>query len=286
MTSVALRGVTMSDVGPYLITKYEHSGLVSRHELVADPLGGGRFSGPSVGESGMIVVEGAVLTPGLYSGSKADQQQAADTVRALWRTLAAAWAPNPEFDGVDEIAVAPGGSAEIFLGRPQSISPRTEWMHQGVMPFRASFQVTDPRSFETYSLTSAPVTVASTSGGFDTPLVTPMVSSGTGSTGDTSVFNPGTAPTPWKVDLTAPLTDPRIILNGRTVLLSPFDLLAGEVATVDSLTQRVTVSGADRPVVSFLSEWADVPPGQSTLSLRASGGTGSATLTLRPAYYP
>jgi hypothetical protein len=156
-------------------------------------------------------------------------------------------------------------------------------------PIECSIQwkCSDPRR---YSLTESTVTVglASSSGGLDYPLEYPL-DYGASVGGSGLVTNNGSADAPLHATLAGPLTNPVLACpDADWTLRFDLTLAAGETLTVSAAAGTVTLDGADRlytlaasssPVDACL-----LPPGQSSVSLAASAGSGSATLTYRHAY--
>jgi hypothetical protein len=195
--------------------------------------------------------------------------------------LRAAWRPHTE-SGLLELALELHSGPYVYRGRPLRPSVLTDEFGAGIGTLR--FDVIDPLLYSGAQSQAAVAVTNVVVGGFDTPLVTPLVTTSSGSLGDASVFSFGTADAPWTAQLFGPLTDPRIILNGQSINMTG-SIPAGSILLVDSRTGRVTLDGAMRPWVLATSTWWDIPPGSSTFSLRAAAGTGSAVLTWRDAFY-
>lgn len=252
-------------LSPYVVAarSLAMSGVVARQNTVELPRGGIAFIDDDVSDAGTISFEALILGDDL------------DDAKALWLALAAAWSPG----GGDELALTIGTGTQVYRGRPLSCVPVLDGYSTAVA--RCTFTVTDPRWFST-ATQSVSVTVASSSGGMDTPMDTPMVTTGSGSTGDAAVFNAGTADAPWYAYIVGPVTTPRLILNGQLLEIVG-DVPAGSMMTVDSETGVIRLDGASRPWDTFESTWWEIPPGASTLSFRAAAGTGSMVLVWQDA---
>jgi hypothetical protein len=261
MAAVTLGGVTADTVGPIVLASLSLPGITARQSTTPLPDGGVTFTGSDVGESGTLAIEAHILGV-----------DAANCV-ALADDLAAAWSPATEDR---EVLVSLPGSDRIYRGRPTSCIPVIDGTETGAA--RCSFLVADWRWYAN-ATKSVSVGVAALTGGITTPLDTTggITSTGSGSTGDASVVNDGTAPTPWVAYIVGPVTTPRLILGGKTIELLG-DVSAGSTLVVNGEDGSVRLGGASRPWVSFESTWWEIPPGTSTFSFRAVAGTGTATL--------
>lgn len=267
-----LRGVTTGQGTSYPWRAMPRGlGTQSRRNRVQLLTGGVAPVGADVGEAGELSFEVTVL------GTSPSNTE------ALVNTLVAAWAPSYE-EEVEELSLVLESVARVYRGRPIGSTIVLDGIRRGSLAAaQLRFEVVDDRWFSS-TVKSVGVTVAGSSGGMDTPMDTPMVTTGSGSTGDVTVTNDGTAPAPWTAYLSGPLTSPRLILGGYTILIDG-DIAAGSTVVVDSREQTVLVDGASQPWSTPTSTWWEIPPGASTFSFRASAGTGTATLTWRDASY-
>lgn len=267
--SLALRGVMAADhpnLSPYVITAWQLPGKTARQALVPRLRGGTSFASADVGEAGQLTVEIAVL--GFST----------DDCEMKGNTWTAAWAES----SVDlELIATIGTRSRIYRGRPQSCIPAVDG--SDVSAFRCAFTTADPFWLDPAENWST-AAVGTLTGGFDSPIVSPIVTTSSGSTGDAAVLNQGTANAPWYALLFGPITNPVISLNGRSIQLVG-DIPANSTLRIDGESHRVDLDGLMRPWAQFSSDWWDIPPGASTFSLRAQAGTGSGRLVWRDAYH-
>lgn len=211
------------------------------------------------------------------SGGAAEAEAAAMRLRAAF----APW----DSDDMAELTIELWSGTYMLRGRPAWVETRPESGQFGGWVARAEFEACDPLIYAADPKV-AQVTFSASGGGMDTPMDTPMVTTGSGFTGDVAVTNDGTAPAPWTATIvpTTVLSRPRLILAGKMVELDK-DFAPGAAVYLDSSRGSVTLEGAVRPYVSTDSSWWEIPPGQSTLSARASSGTGEVTVTWRDASY-
>jgi hypothetical protein len=266
--AVTLNGVTAGQAEPMFLQSLSGLGQTARTGRTPLVTGGRAATGGDVSEGRDIVCE-----IGISADDPVDVEGYIDE-------LVAAWAPSATDT---ELTVQLARGARLYPGRPTGIDVDPGMLPNGAAVARCTFEAFDARW---YSSTPKSVTVlfGGTSGGLDTPFVTPFVFAGSGSTGDALVVNDGTAPSEWSATISGPVTSPRLILGGKTVQLDA-DIAEGTVVTVDSRTGSVVVSGAARPWVALSSVWWQIPPGSSTFSARATAGTGSASLTWRDGSY-
>jgi hypothetical protein len=231
---------------------------------------GSRAAGPDYANSSLLVFE--LQTVGTSSAE----------IEAAGFDLREAFAPAT--DDL-ELAVTMAAGSYVIFGRPMA----GEYdLTDSAPPFllgraRVTFEALDPRWYAATTTSVSAATLVET-GGFETPMVTPLVTTTSGSTGDASVTNNGTTDAPWTATLNGPLTEPRLVLNGVTILING-TIPAGEIATVDSRTRSVIMGEQVRHWVSYVSSWWDIPPGTSTFSLRATSGTGTVLLNWRDASF-
>lgn len=251
----------------YVLSSWSLPGSTSRQNTVELATGGITFVGDDVGEAGAVSFECHII------GASVDD--CADLADDLVATFAA-------YSDVDECAATVGTRTKVYRGRPLSCVPVLDGSDTGSA--RCTFTVADPRWYSTTK--SVNVTVASMSGGITTPIDTTggITSTGSGSSGDVTVVNAGTAPAPWTAYINGPVTTPRLILGGQTLELLG-DVPAGSTLVVDSYNGTIRLDGASRPWKSFESVWWEIPPGTSTFSFRAVTGTGTATLIWQDASF-
>lgn len=268
--AVELEGIEAATLAPYILTSVAGLGQTTRGARVALITGGRSATGSDVADGREIVCEIAVFA--------ANPSVAED----LTDDLVAAWAPS----SVDiDLTVTMARGARVRRGRPSLIDVDYSGLTQGVVRTRCVFEAFDWRWYDA-STKSVTVSVAGTTGGITTPIDTTggITSTGSGSTGDASVVNAGTAPAPWTAYINGPVTTPRLIMAGQTLELLG-DVPAGSTLVVDSYNGTIRLDGASRPWKSFESVWWEIPPGTSTFSFRAAAGTGSATLIWQDASY-
>jgi hypothetical protein len=262
MTTIVAGGVTVAEhatVSPFVLSTLSISGTLSRQNTVQLADGGVAFVGRDVGEAGSISFECHIL-----GASTDDCVDLVDDIMAAF---------GPASDN-RELTLTMGTRSKVYRGRPLSCVPVLDGSQYGAA--RCSFTVADPRWFG--SLTkSVTIGVASLSGGMTTPLTTPLITTGSGSSGDAVVTNAGTAPAPWTAYVSGPVTNPRLILGGNTIELLGV-VPAGSTLVVDSYEGTIRLDGASRPWATFESVWWEIPAGTWTFSFRATAGTGSATL--------
>lgn len=237
------------------------------------------------GQHGTVATSGDTGGPGLlewdleYLHAEVTGERAAAAELAAF-DLREAWRPH-EGDGLLELTVQMQSGVYLYRGRPLRPAVITDEWGYGTANIR--FDVLDPLTYGA-AQRQASVTLTPVTGGFDNPIITPIVTTSSGSTGDAFVLNEGRAPAPWSVLISGPITNPRLILNSKSIDIVGV-IPAGSNLLVDSRTGRVELDGAMRPWVVGYSQWWDIPPGSSTFSFRADGGTGTAILTWRDAYY-
>lgn len=215
----------------------------------------------------------------LHAGSTGAQAEAAGFA------LKDAWSPETG-DDVVELEVVMQSGTFVYLGRPMRPDVITDEFGYGTA--HVQFETCDPLTYLS-TTKSVTATAGGTSGGLTTPLTTPVTTTGSGSTGDVSVTNAGTAPVSrWVIALTggsAGVATPRLMLGGQVVTIDG-TIPAGVTALVDSDTGTITIGGAAVPWISPTSVWWSIPPSTtSTFSYRAASGDGTATLIWRDANY-
>jgi hypothetical protein len=230
---------------------------------------GTRPTGQDVAGAGIVEVE-----VWHKSGNRA-------VARAAVAELKAAWSAFDEL-GTTTLLLDTAEGPEIVNGRPMLPAVNQAQIEHGVASALLQFDQTDPLVY-TFGAKSVSVGFGGTSGGLLTPFDTPFVTTGSGTTGDVPLFNGGSASAPWVATISATtlLSRPRLILGGKVVEVGG-DIPANETATLDSDDQAFRLAGAPLPWVAAW-DWPEVPPGASTLSARASAGTGTVLLTWQDA---
>lgn len=181
------------------------------------------------------------------------------------------------------------GTVEYALvGRPRGVDVVLDRkLRAGVYRARCSFVATDPRLYVNGE-TIAVIDVATGEGvGLEFDATPDFSFGGTITEGSALITNGGLYPTPFRVEFSGPLTNPRII-NADTGYELSFtgELAAGETLLVDTDTRTVLLNGTSSRYswLATQSRWFDLPPGNTTLQFVAVAGTGQATITYRSAY--
>jgi Siphovirus-type tail component, C-terminal domain len=211
------------------------------------------------------------------------RSNSADEHIAAEKLLLGAWAPV----AADvELTLTLDGDIRILIGRPVECSITSDRARSGnyLSWARLVFEALDPLWYAA-GLHHAFVVFVPPSGGFGEPFGEPFGEGAVGGS-DTNVTNIGTAPAPWQltINVLTDATDPVITVNGNQIQLVA-NLTAGDFVTVDSKTRRVTLNDSPRTWATFDSVWSDLPPGNSTVSLRASSGSMNGTIAWRDASF-
>lgn len=109
----------------------------------------------------------------------------------------------------------------------------------------------------------------------------------------TALVNPGddATPTHLKVAFAGPLTRPilrNMTANPDIMLAVDYTIPSGSTLTVDVASDRTTMGSLllNSKIAYTGSIWPmEIFPGSNTLNLQADSGTGSCTVTTRPAYF-
>ena len=192
-------------------------------------------------------------------------------------------------DGVERpLIVNDGTGATYRMARvvARSIPQDVHFQHAPV-EVSVQWNCADPRRYGLES-TAAAVRVSSTTGGLGYPLDYPL-DYGTTVGNSAVVSNTGTSDSHVVVSFAGPLTRPRIVCSAGWALEFDTPLAAGETLTANALDGTVLLDGADRlytiTPTSDPLEACTLPPGESvSVGLSAESGTGTATVTYRPAY--
>lgn len=269
-----LRGYEFGDGEPWVWVNWPSGvgpGAYRTDRAPAPGRGGEVALGPDYAGAGQLVFELRMLST-------------AALIEAEAFLLRQAFAPVSNGGELLELTWESAGGTYVVRGRPEAPALDLNDAKFGKGLARVSFQTLDPLWYSV-NWQQVTATAGGATGGIASPPVSPPVTTGGSSGADKAVFNGGTASAPWTMQLNGPLTTPSLMLNGLTVELYPGEISAGSVAYIDSRTRSVTLDGNPRAWVSFGSVWWDIPPGSSTFSLRATAGTGTATLMWRDANY-
>jgi hypothetical protein len=239
----------------------------------ADAVGrsGQRVTGPDYAGSNTLTF------PLIYD---TDPGSASDVELAAFRLLEAF--AEEQTNELVELTLVMASGTYVIRGRP--MAPALD-LKQGYASFgRAlvSFETIDPRWYSS-TVKTATTGLPTLTGGLTTPIVTPIVTTGGGASGDIILENNGRKPAPWTATIIGPVTNPRLMLNGETVELNG-GIGAGSTLTIDSDTGAIKLNGFTRPWLTFTSTWWEIPPGLSQFSFRASSGTGTVRLAWRDVY--
>ena len=155
----------------------------------------------------------------------------------------------------------------------------------GTLRARCTFWCSDPRLFGG-SIVS-PFVLPSGGTGLTFNATTNFTFGSAGSGGINNLINAGTYPTDWSAVFVGPLTDPVIehIDQSATLGLS-LVLGASDTLTLDSRTRSVLLNGTASRYSALTpgSRWFQLTPGSNTIRFRAGTGSGSMSVTYRPAY--
>lgn len=181
----------------------------------------------------------------------------------------------------------PGQDERMINCRPRKRAMKVDntWQH-GVARIAIELFASDPRLYST-TLQTAITTRAIVTGGLDTPHAFPH-SFGTVSGGAVNCMNNGITDT-WPIIVwEGPLTNPEATLTatGETLGVT-ITLAAGETLVADFKEKTVLLNNiASRTglVVRPTSTWFALPPGNSSVRLSASAGTGTMLVTWRDAW--
>lgn len=170
----------------------------------------------------------------------------------------------------------------VILGRPRGVEwDLTRRYTFGLADARCTFVATDPMKYGPEQ--SIVIPLPSGTAGIDAPVVAPVVS-GASSGGEAVLTNSGTAAVDWVATITGPMNTPRLdhVELSRRVSFG-INLAPGETLVLDSRTGSALLNG-ETPRTSTQqpgSRWWQLPVGSSTLRLRASSGSGTATIAYR-----
>lgn len=98
-----------------------------------------------------------------------------------------------------------------------------------------------------------------------------------GETMDLIIVNEGTVPVTWRATISGYSLHPRLILNGREILRLDYVAQPGDVITLDSFSQTITINGqpASYAYIEDDAVWFKIPPGFNTLTVSHAGGVSA-----------
>lgn len=171
----------------------------------------------------------------------------------------------------------------LFKGRLRRRSGLVDlpWSY-GVSVLTVEWDCTDPRLYSAALNTTSGVALAGVTGGLTWPLTWPLDWGGA-QTGQTTVTNAGTFPAPVEFTINGPVTAPRIenLTSGKTIS-STMTLASGESLVIDTGARTVLFGGVTRSgTLTSSSQWFDLAPGDNTIRMTASSGTGTLDIEWR-----
>lgn len=156
-----------------------------------------------------------------------------------------------------------------------------------IVPIALQFYATDPRIYALTPISSSTFQLPTSSGGLGWPLGAWPIGWGSATSGQQVIVNAGTFATRPVVTFTGPLTSPNVqnVTSGQTWACT-FDLQAGDTLVVDFDARTVLLNGtASRySFVTSTSVWWELAPGNSTMQIGASAGSGTASLVAYSAW--
>lgn len=158
----------------------------------------------------------------------------------------------------------------------------------GRFGFTLQFRCPDPLRYGQALLVSAPITPAP--GGVSYPLTYPVVYPAGSPSGALVLTNVGTSPAPVVFTVQGPVTGPGLVnvTTGKQVTYG-FDLVAGDVLTVDSRAGAAFLNGVYRAPLPGSARVGELvlPVGVSTVQAMgtAPSGTPSVSASYRPTYW-
>lgn len=191
-------------------------------------------------------------------------------------------------DGVDRMLAVNDCDDGVWFRQARLIGrsiPQGKHFHHGPVEGSLQFLCADPRRYA-LELNGGSVGLPVSSGGLAYPLTYPL-DYGTWSGGATDGGNGGTVDTPLVAVFQGPLTNP--VLHGTDWSMGfDINLAAGESLTVDTGEGTALLNGAtDRLyTITPLSDPLELcllHPGENDLSLTATAGTGTVSISYRDA---
>ena len=190
-------------------------------------------------------------------------------------------------DGVERwLIVNDGTGATYRMGRTVARSlPQEKHFNHAPVEVSVQWVCADPRRYDLTERTGV-VSLPSAAGGIGYPVDYPL-EYGTAASTALQAGNDGSMDAPLVATFTGPLTNPRL---ASTTWAMAFDLAlaAGEQLVVDTAEGTALLDGTADRLYAIRStssplEVCTIPPGGTTLTLTAAGGTGTASVTHRDA---
>ncbi len=222
-----------------------------------------------------ITFDAHVLTAGSALG-------AIDTLQAAWLADDIRLSPG----AVTTLRWRRGGRSRRIYGRPRKLAVTTGRTLSGWAPFTAEFVTTDHLFYEDTEQSETVTIVPPQGGGVVSPVVSPVTTVPV-STRQGDIGVAGTVPTWLTVQINGPITNPSIEVLGRWRASLNLTLASDEFVVIDPrpwsrrvMTRfGVNAAGAFTPDSPRLSQLR-VPPGVSTVVLRGTDATGTASMTV------
>lgn len=228
-----------------------------------------------------ITFEGAVLTTG-------PALDAIDALTAAWLADDIRLQPGV----VTTLRMRRGGRARRVWGRPRNIAVTSGATLRGWAPFTAEFTTADHLFYDDVEQTASVDIVPPIGGGVVSPVVSPVTTVAE-SVAQGRIVVGGTAPTWPVIRINGPIMRPTVELLGRWSITLAVSLASDDYLVVDPRpwTRHVTTrfgtnsAGAFTATSPPLSDLT-LPPGDTTLVLRGTDATGtaSASVAWRDAY--
>lgn len=175
------------------------------------------------------------------------------------------------------------GQVAFFTGKLRRRSGLVDlpWSY-GLAVMTVEWDCTDPRLYSAALNTSSGIALADVTGGLTWPLTWPLNWGGT-QTGQTTITNDGTYPAPATFTINGPVVAPRIEnLTSSKTISSTMTLASGESLVIDTGAKTVLFGGVTRSgTLTSTSQWFDPAPGDNTIRMTASSGTGTLDIEWR-----
>lgn len=149
------------------------------------------------------------------------------------------------------------------------------------------FWATDPRIYSQATTTQTVSQAVPSGAGLTFPITFPLTFGGAVSGGSFTASNAGEFAAPWTATISGPIVNPTLenVTTGQTVAFTG-SVAAGETLVISSLDRSVLLNGtASR--YSWLvigSSWWQLAPGDNTVRLAGTSGSGSVSFTFRSAW--
>jgi hypothetical protein len=149
------------------------------------------------------------------------------------------------------------------------------------------FWATDPRIYSQAATTQS-VSQASVSGtGLVFPITFPLSFGGAVTGGQFVATNAGEFAAPWTATIAGPIVNPVLenVTTGQAIAFT-ISVGAGETLVVSSLDRSVLLNGTASRYSSLVvgSSWWELAPGDNTVRLAGTSGSGSVSFTFRSAW--